>query len=253
MSILDVSSQLPSNINLEEYTETAKITNFKPVKVPAVFNTNPEITSQILEGLKNTFLSQGELYPVGIQGKSDVTTEENVGSKRITLHSKRLALVLQPLINHLKPVVLDDYSPMDWQSDNPEGYNYWVPLHISPLFRYMEYEEGGLHYAHYDAEYKNPEDPLTRTLYSGVLYLTDNEVYTRFIDDGQDSLPLMARNLEDHTTPTDLSSVYYFSKSEANSCIMFPHRICHDVSENKENKKRIIIRFDIFFKAIGKI
>ena len=39
--------------------------------------------------------------------------------------------------------------------------------------------------------------------------------------------------------------MYAAKKSVENTCIIFPHGVCHDVSKNIEGKDRIIIRFDI--------
>ena len=104
----------------------------------------------------NRFQQDKKLHPVGVQGLSDLSREDSTGSQRQTVHDKCLAQFLTKAIwssssLSITPVVLDEYSPVDWQSQNPEQLNYWIPLHVSPVFRYMEYSEGGEHYTHYDA------------------------------------------------------------------------------------------------------
>ena len=199
-----------------------------------------------------------ELYPVGLQGLSDVSDEEAIGSHRQTLHDIGLAQYLTQKIwtnpdLFITPVVLDEYSPVDWQSKNPDKLNYWTPLHVSPVFRYMEYSEGGEHYTHYDAPYIDKTNPLIRTLQSGVLYLTTNDVCTRFIDEIQSSLPFVDRNLSDWTEPTDPSLILNAVSSTEGFVLLFPHQLPHDVSKHPGKDKRIIIRFDIFYQAVGKV
>lgn len=211
-------------------------------------------TAQVLERCSESKL----LYPVDLQGLSDISDEESVGSHRQTIHDVSLAQYLTHKIwvdNSLNivPLKLDSYSPVDWQSQNPEQLNYWIPLHVSPVFRYMEYSEGGEHYTHYDAPYIDNTNPLIRTLQSGVLYLTSNDVYTRFIEDGQENIPFVERKLDDWTVPSTKDQINMAFKSERGSVIVFPHQLAHDVSKHPGGEKRIIIRFDIFYQAVGKV
>lgn len=199
-----------------------------------------------------------KFYPVGFQGKSDVLHEEEIGSYRVTTHDVNFAkfltsYLLSSYTSLLTPITFDEYSPVDWQSDNPDGLNYWIPLHVSPVFRYMKYGKGGKHATHYDQTFKLPENPLIRTMQSGVLYLSTNEVYTRFINDEQDDLLFVNRNHNDWERETLNSEVIDESKSEKGKVLLFPHYLPHDVSENFEDEERIIIRFDIFYQAVGKI
>ena len=81
----------------------------------------------------------------------------------------------------------------------------------------------------------------------GVIYLTTNEVYTRCILDKQSNIPFSKRNTSDWSTTLEEAgnTVYAAKKSIKDTCFIFPHGICHDVSKNLEGKERIIIRFDI--------
>lgn len=196
------------------------------------------------------------LYPVGIQGLSDITNEEQVGSKRKTVHDQALADFLTKRLLTILPktIKLSNTSPMDWQSDNDLLLNTWELESVSPVFRYMEYSEGGRHNPHYDSEYKDPDNLLRRTLLSGVLYLTDNSVYTRVIDDKQDKVSFKDRDLSDwdQSYDSEANNLILVFPSQAGYVSVFPHRVCHDVSENYEKDLRIIIRFDIFCKAFEK-
>lgn len=252
MSFLDTqdkAEKLGFKINKELFTV------YNTLETPLI---DHNIVKSMVSSILSRFQKDKELYPVGVQGLSDVSKEELVGSLRQTVHDKALAHFLteeiwkSPSLS-ITPVVLNEFSPVDWQSQNPDKLNYWIPLHVSPVFRYMEYDEGGEHYTHYDAPYIDKENPLIRTLQSGVLYLTDSDVYTRFISDGQDSIPFCNRKLSDWTEPAPKNLVDYAVKSEAGQVLVFPHQLAHDVSKHPGGGKRIIIRFDIFYQAIGKV
>ena len=217
-----------------------------------------EIYKQLLsrtdvQNIINRLESSGEFYSVDTQGK---TSEEASGSNRITVHDKLLSQFLTKKIwekLRLTPLVLNPYSHVDWGSDNPECLNYWIPLHVSPVFRYMRYKSDGTHDAHYDSEFKSPDNPLIRTLMSGVLYLSNNACYTRFINDNQDNIKHVDRDLTDWTRHVVDDDIQRRFPSSEGFCLVFPHGKCHDVSPNLSNIDRIVIRFDIFYQAIDKV
>ena len=197
-------------------------------------------SSQCINRFEN-FNSQ--FYPVGTQGLSDIQNGE-IGSYRKTVYDESLADLLTLMILPQLPkfVTTTNLSPVD---TGTEEDTIWHLDCVSPLFRYMRYKDGGEHFAHYDAPYVT--DNETRTLFSGVLYLTTNEVFTRFILDNQFNIPFSQRDTKDWTIPLEESDkhMYAAKKSVENTCIIFPHGVCHDVSKNIEGKDRIIIRFDI--------
>lgn len=183
-------------------------------------------------------------YPVGKQGLSDINELEGIGSYRKTVYDESLAQHLtEILLPQLPPLVYTDkLSPVQTEIDN--GKQLWSLECITPLFRYMKYEKGGGHNPHYDSSFVT--NSCTRTLFSGVLYLTTNEVYTRLIKDGQMCIPFKDRNTADWSNPLPSGNLVYLAKkSIEDTCFIFPHGVCHDVSENTEGNTRIIIRFDI--------
>lgn len=252
MSFLDTqdkAEQLGFKVNKDLFVV------YNTLEQPLISNT---ALKREVSSILNRFQSNKILYPVGVQGLSDLSEKDSIGSLRQTVHDKCLSQFMTQVLwtcssLNISPVVLDEYSPVDWQSQNPDKLNYWIPLHVSPVFRYMEYEEGGEHYTHYDAPYIDKENPLIRTLQSGVLYLTDNDVYTRFIEDFQDTLTFSERDLSDWKFPAQNNLVNFAVKSEAGKVLVFPHQLAHDVSKHPGGSKRIIIRFDIFYQAVGKV
>lgn len=214
----------------------------------------PDYICDSIVAMLNTF-AQDEFYDVGVNGTSD--EEYSVlgkGSRRVTNYDIRFANYLNNILSgHIPSVVkLNEYSPVDWQTDNPDQINVWAFEGVSPVFRYMEYTKGSEHFPHYDAPYLCKEDPLTRTLYSGVLYLTTNQSgATGFILDGQENLPFDKRGLEDWERQATLDEVESWQLPSKGQMLIFPHQTCHTVFPLLEDEKRIIIRFDLFYTAIS--
>lgn len=204
------------------------------------------------------FESGSTLTLVNKQGIVGVSNVEDIGSHRILTHDIKFAQYLTTKLNQslylrLHPLHLNEYSPVDWLTDNPQELNYWIPLHASPVFRFMRYKKGGQHLPHYDAPFYIKENPLIRTLMSGIIYLTDSCVETRFLKDPQSKIPFKFRDHSDWTHPANEDEIIFRSSSEQGKVLLFPHQLLHDASENYFDEDRIIIRFDYFYQAIGKV
>jgi hypothetical protein len=190
------------------------------------------------------------LEPVSVQGFCH-TELDAIGSHRTTVWSPELA---QKLWYRLKDFVHTETfhkrSPTDWWQGD-ETRNTWEPIGISPMLRFMRYEKGGEHYAHYDAGFIYPDDNY-RTLKSVVFYLTTNEDggATRFIDDWQQGMPVWDRNHHDWIRKSREDEVIFKSKPIAGNALIFNHRECHDVEQYVGKTPRIIIRTDILYKAV---
>lgn len=235
----------------EQTVNKEKFTNFPLINSSKYLSqvTLPEDVCDNLIAMFNTF-GKDHFYHVGVNGTTELHT--GVGSKRVTNYDIKLAQYLTKLIaQYQRPILtLDEYSPVDWLSDNPKKTRQWGFEGVSPVFRYMEYTKGSEHFPHYDAPYCHPDSPLTRTLMSGVLYLTTNKSgATGFINDGQDHLPFAQRNTEDWLRQANLSEVESWQLPSKGRILIFPHQVCHTVFPLLEDEKRIIIRFDLFFKA----
>lgn len=188
-------------------------------------------------------------YDVGVNGTS--LTEGQKGSRRITNYDVKLAQYLNTLIPRFS-LELDEFSQVDWQTNNNDLLAKWEFVGVSPLFRFMEYTQGSEHFPHYDAPYYDKQQPLYRTLYSGILYLTDNiSGATAFVEDGQNNLPFKKRNTVDWEKQAEADQLISMQLPEKGTLVIFPHQACHTVLPLLEDTSRIIIRFDIFFKAVG--
>lgn len=239
--------------------------NFNSVELPVNFvnipfvSNAPSLEYRLDERLcdsiiatMNTFAKNKE-YDVGVNGLFE--NDYGVGSVRVTNYDVDFAKFLtEELSPHIPSILrLNEHSPVDWQSQNPKGYNVWAFEGVSPVFRYMRYEANGEHFPHYDAPYISPEDPYIRTLMSGVLYLTTNKSgATGFIEDNQNDKPFTERDTSDWTRQANVSEVLNWSLPEKGKIIIFPHQVCHNVFPLLENEERIIIRFDLFFNALSK-
>ena len=148
-------------------------------------------------------------------------------------------------------LTFNERSRVDWESNNPEKYNVWNLIGISPYFRYVEYTSGSDSFPRYNRTYSSPTDPLTRTLMSGIIYLTDNEDgATAFIDDKQHHLPHRDRNLKAREYPATYDEIYEWSIPKRGNIIVFPHGECHSVLSTTETRKTI--RFDVYYSAYSK-
>jgi 2OG-Fe(II) oxygenase superfamily len=197
---------------------------------------------------------QGSYAPVSVQGTA--LEDDRVGSRRITCWDEAFADALWVRLKNYLPgeFYFHHYSPTDWWQHGQ--HRTWKPVGVTPMARFMRYEEGGQHYTHYDAGYIPSDKPVEvgdrRTLFSGVLYLTTNSTgATRFIADGQGNLPIWERDLADWTRETTEAEVIQEVLPRTGSVLLFQHRLAHNVSQyDGKEGPRIIIRFDVEFEAI---
>lgn len=209
---------------------------------------NDLIDNESVLNLRAIYHNSPNKERVSIQGLKDVPSE--MGSTRTTVWSEELAQQIYDILNkeiQEKFIVCNAYSRTDcWQ--NVGENSVWEFCGISPLLRFMRYENGGEHYAHYDAGFFYDRDTY-RTLKSFVLYLTTNEVgRTRFIEDGQDDVPQSLRLNLDWSRRVEPHEVKLGILPKAGSMLVFNHRECHDVEPFVGNESRMIIRGDFVYK-----
>jgi ectoine hydroxylase-related dioxygenase (phytanoyl-CoA dioxygenase family) len=155
------------------------------------------------------------------------------------------------LFQRLRPALpcvrfLDDHSFTD-----ALGQHAWRLVGLSPLLRFMRNPPGGRHLCHYDAAFDYGDG--RRTLLSVVFYLSDapGSGATRFVRDGQESLPTAQRKFDDWTRDTLPTEVVASVAPRAGSVLVFDHRLCHDVERWDGPGDRVIIRADVVYEAIG--
>lgn len=198
------------------------------------------INSASCKRLISEFEKQKKI-PVGKQGYSN---SEEFGSVRATGWSEDLAAKIWDCMHpFLSPITVTETSRIDAKPGQ------WKPCGISPVFRFMKYESGGEHYAHYDAPYRWDEN--LQTAYSFVLYLNSTKLadggFTRIIKDGQDNRNIADRDMQDWTERANAFVVDEFIPIEG-CALLFQHRECHDVSFYTGTDSRYIIRGDVIFK-----
>jgi ectoine hydroxylase-related dioxygenase (phytanoyl-CoA dioxygenase family) len=117
--------------------------------------------------------------------------------------------------------------------------------------RFMRYPPGGRHLCHYDAAFDYGDG--RRTLMSVVFYLSDaaDSGATRFVRDGQETLPTAQRRFDDWSRDTRADEVILRVLPRAGSALVFDHRICHDVERWEGPGDRIIIRADVVYEQVG--
>jgi hypothetical protein len=130
------------------------------------------------------------------------------------------------------------------------GHRSYRVVGLSPLLRFMRYDPGGRHLCHYDAGFDYGDG--RRTLLSVVLYLTDapHSGATRFVRDGQESMPVRERKFEDWSRDTRDDEVTLSVHPARGHALVFDHRLCHDVQRWEGPGPRVIVRADVVYEAI---
>ena len=217
---------------------------------PEIMSLTDLITNESCDDLINLFRGSNIFEPVSVNGLKS----ENLGkgSHRATGYSVELAEQLSDIIiPNLLDLHCNDYTATDfWQYSTSV---IWKPIGISPMLRFMQYDNESEHYAHYDAGFIYP-NKIHRTLKSFVLYLTTNEIgATRFIEDNQEHIPVWDRNHDDWDRRVNSNEILLESFPVKGKILIFNHRLCHDVEQyfpTTENECRIIIRGDVIYEEI---
>jgi NAD+ synthetase len=189
-------------------------------------------------------MADAPVEPVGVSGVRD---SYGIGSVRATAWSPALARALDERLRPALPSVrfLGDRDPTD-----ASGHRTWRVVGVSPLLRFMRYEPGGRHLCHYDAAFDYGDG--RRTLLSIVWFLTDapRGGATRFVRDGQDALPVHARDFADWARDTRDDEVVAAIQPARGHAVVFDHRLCHDVQRWDGPGDRVIIRGDVVYEAV---
>ncbi len=197
--------------------------------------------------------ASGAEKPVSVSGHLEGDT--GVGSMRATAWAPELAAALWAKIRGgVEPLrTMDPRTPTDWFALGPRrAHRRWRAVGIGPVLRFMRYEAGGHHSAHYDAGFDYPD--ARRSLMSLVFYLTTVEVgsggRTRIVDDGQGERPVWERSHDDWTREVRDDEVVVGVRPVEGSALLFDHRLCHDVELHRGGEARVIVRGDVIYEAL---
>lgn len=218
---------------------------------PGIFVADDVLTPNDCQLLIDAMLASGQADPVSVQGRKDIP-DDRIGSVRATAWSPELGAQLWQKIRAIVPPTLSVHNTTSTDWFAPTAHNHWSVHGVSPVLRFMRYEAGGQHYAHYDAGYDYGDG--RRSLMSVVFYLTSVEPKTggaiRFIEDNQSHLPTWQRDHEDWPRETEAHEVRVAISPRAGRVVFFHHRLCHDVELYEGSLPRIIIRGDIVYRAL---
>ena len=202
----------------------------------------------------NNMMKDKSFYPVSVQGMQNIENAADIGSHRATMWNPVMAESLEKLFKNVDFPRLREFKntdSTDWWQPNRE-YNKYEYYGISPMLRYMKYQNGGKHACHYDAGHIY-KDNRYRTLMSMVMYLSTNTTgATRIIRDNQEKMNVWDRNHSDWSRDVENDEIIVKSYPKSGNVLIFDHRIPHDVEQftATNNEERIIIRGDLIFKAI---
>lgn len=190
---------------------------------------------QLVTAFRNSKTKEANVF-----GYTNEQTEQK-GSHRATLYNVEMAKVIWNRIADIFPSFqIAEVPNTDWEKGE-----IYVPLGVSPLMRYIGYEEGGSLVPHYDYAYCEDDK---KTLYSVVIYLTDNEKgATRFLRDEQSES--WEKDLKDWL-PENKGDAEVIKEvlPKAGNILIFPHHLLHD--SDFVDSEKIIIRTDIVCQKI---
>lgn len=172
--------------------------------------------------------------------------KEGVGSWRTTFTDPGLAQALwEALRVHLPPYRL---ATLLSRFDS-EPFPAWRLVGVSPVFRVIAYEAGGLLVPHYDAPFH--ENGRRRTGMSVVIYLDQGQGgELRFIRDSQSKAPLSQCVLDDWDRTAQPDEVSQVLPTLPGSAVVFDHRLLHDSAPIVSGRKTLL-RTDILMEAVG--
>jgi hypothetical protein len=195
-------------------------------------------------------LDKANWQPVSITGMSgNWNPGDEIGSYRASNYTPEYAQVLWNRIKHAFPNVR-----VFNQEDNTDydDHELWEPVGVSPLLRFIKYEEGGWLVVHYDAPYVQDEE--TRTLQSFVIYLDQSSTITggatRYLVDPQAGVPISQRNLDDQKRAAAPEEVRLRFTPLNGTGVIFDHRLLHDAELVQGEGHKIIIRTDIMYRKV---
>jgi len=203
---------------------------------------------ELTQYLRETGIADTTL-PVGLDGIAAHYREGGpIGSWRASIFDERLAQHFwQRLPDGFRHVhCFDAAGSSDW-----DGHCAWRPDGVNPLCRYIRYQcpQGQL-VAHYDAPYV--DTPARRSLWSLLVYLTDNEDgATRFLRDPQESLPFSRRDFRDQQSVGKDSDVLFATHPKAGDALLFEHRILHDSQPIVRGADKLVLRTDLMFSKVA--
>jgi hypothetical protein len=152
-------------------------------------------------------------------------------------------------MKHALPSVrtFTDTDNTDW-----DGHAVWEPIGVSPLLRFVKYEDEGWLVVHYDSPYVESDD--IRTLQTLVVYLEQDSTLiggaTRYLTDPQALIPVAQRNLDDEKRPATEDEVRIRFSPEDGTAVIFDHRLLHDAEKVSGAGNKIIIRTDIMYRKV---
>lgn len=175
---------------------------------------------------------------------------EPVGSWRASVFSPELADLVWARVSPNIPAsrVIGD----DDQIAVEQG-SVWKAVGVSPLCRFISYDDGGALIPHYDESYTYPEGVNGKTLKSVVVYLDANGIKggaTRFIEDDRLNVSVRERDLNDRDDYARDEDAIARVDPQAGSALVFDHVLLHDsegVTPQAPNGRKVILRTDVIY------
>lgn len=193
-----------------------------------------------IKSMFESYRKAGHLYPVTKSGLKFNEQCAEIGSYRFCTNSEELALFLDRIISS------SNAFPEIYRSEKGDAFRY---SGVSPYFRFMRYEPGGLHFPHYDSDYVFSKPYAHyQTKFSLVMYFSDCESGDlAFVNDSTHH----AEDGSDWDRQANPDEIAYQIWPRIGRIVLFPHNLCHSVLElDRADKERIMVRGDLIFEAV---
>lgn len=220
--------------------------NFETVSYQIADNKITKFESILNENIVNRFNSEINFHHSKLADITGVTTpsvydviNKGIGSIRSSTLEKEFSKILYEKLRYLIPRYY--VTKEDIPSDIKEG-EVWEFVGVSEYFRYITYHKDWWLVPHYDSPYVYNDN--YKTLQTVVVSLTDTDCDTEFIKP-----EIQNEKYNDYDSLFEEKDICQKINHEIGDISIFPHRLLHQVSKNKEGMKRVI-RTDLIYKKI---
>jgi hypothetical protein len=190
-----------------------------------------DLKNHYVEEVINEFHLYGSKSFINSVGVTGLPNSDGVGSNRFCTHNLNIARALECCIinsNGIDTIVQTESKDLYFSG-------------VSDYFRFMWYNDKGCHYPHYDSDFKLNEDCVTK--HSLVMYFTDNKTGSLyFCKDSETN----SENKYDWDRAARPDEIYTSVTPKVGRIVIFPHTLCHGVSEVKD-EYRIMLRGDLIY------
>lgn len=186
--------------------------------------------------------------PILIGGSKHTISNQNdkVGSFRASTINNHLASIIW---NRLAPYFGGLRKFSEESLIDKEQHSYWCAVGVSPLLRFVKYEDGcEALLPHYDESIIQPDG--SKALMRVLIYLNTNELLggdTIFVKEPEVNLPFSQMSLQNWNREPYDDEIIYEVSPKPGLALVFDHKLLHGSKRVSETGSKITLRTDILF------